>query len=237
MTPEKRASAHASKPVQSRNGSGHKTGGSEIAKKTVSGHTKTDPNVICMPDGECVTTSNALAKLATTSALSAFTLKQYAGCGDELEITDLIPAMKRAGDEAVAGDLSRVERMLANQMLTLDVMFDNLAQRAGKQETFRALEALLRLALKAQSQARVTAETLAVIKNPMPFIKQTNITSGHQQINNVQHAGAGNSQSAPNKLLEESQHGNNLVTGTQTTAGGANQTLEAMGTVHRSKNA
>lgn len=237
MTPEKRAAAHASKTAQSRNESARKTGVGETGKKAVTSSPKTAPNVICMPGGECVTPSNALAKLATTSALSAFTLKQYVGCGDELEITDLLAAMKKAGDDAVAGDLSRVERMLANQMLTLDVLFDNLAQRAGKQETFRGMEVLMRLALKAQSQARATAETLAVIKNPMPFIKQTNIANGHQQINNVQHAGAGNSQSAPNKLLEESQHGNNLVTGAQTTAGRANQALETVGKVNRAQNA
>ena len=237
MTPEKRASAPARNTAQSSSGSARKTAVCETGKMAVTGSPKTDPNVICMPGGECVTPSNALAKLATTSALSAFTLKQYAGCGDELEITDLLAAMKRAGDRAVAGDLRRVERMLANQMLTLDVMFDNLAQRAGKQETFRGIEVLMRLALKAQSQARATAETLAVIKNPMPFIKQTNIANGHQQINNVQHAGAVKSQSGPNKLLEEAQHGNNLVTGTQTTAGRVNQALEAVGTVNRPKDA
>ena len=199
---------------------------------------KSDPNPIREPDGEGVNKSNTLANLATTSTLSAFTLKQYAGCGDELEITDLIAAMKKAGDEAVAGDMSRVERMLANQMLTLDVLFDTLAQRAGKQETLKGMEVLMRLAMKAQSQARTTAETLAVMKNPMPYIKQANIAHGHQQINNVQHAGAGNSQSAPNKLLEsESEHDNRVVTGTPTTAGRANQALEAVATVNRPKNA
>lgn len=202
------------------------------AKKTATSPAKTDPNRIRMPGGEGVTTSTALANLATTSALSAFTLKQYAGCGDELEITDLVDAMKRAGDLAVAGDLSRVERTLVNQMLTLDVLFDNLAQRAGKQETFKGIEVLMRLALKAQSQARATAETLATIKNPMPYIKQTNIANGHQQVINGQHAGAGNSQSAPNKLLE-SQHDDNVVTGAPTTAGSSHSHMEAVGTVHR----
>ena len=193
---------------------------------------KSDPNTIREPDGEGVNKSNTLAKLATTSTLSAFTLKQYAGCGDELEITDLIAAMKKAGDEAVAGDMSRVERMLANQMLTLDVLFDTLAQRAGKQETLKGMEVLMRLAMKAQSQARTTAETLATIKNPMPYIKQTNIANGHQQVINGQHAGAGNSQSAPNKLLE-SQHDDNVVTGAPTTAGSSHSHMEAVGTVHR----
>ena len=206
------------------------------AKKTATSPSKTDPNVIRVPAGDGVTTSNTLAKLATTSALSVFTLKQYAGCGDELDVADLIAAMRKAGDEAVAGDLSRVERMLVNQMLTLDVLFDNLAQRAGKQETFKGIEVLMRLAMKAQSQARATAETLATNKNPMPYIKQTNIANGHQQVINGQHAGAGNSQSAPNKLLE-SQHDDNVVTGAPTTAGRSHSHMEAVGEVYRATDA
>ena len=50
------------------------------------------------------TASQALAKLATTSALSAVTLKSYSGAGDALEVADLLPEMKKAGEEAVAGN-------------------------------------------------------------------------------------------------------------------------------------
>ena len=169
--------------------------------------------------------------------LSAATLKQYSGAGEDLEVSDLAAEMKKAGDEAVAGDMKRVERMLANQLLTLDMLFNNLAQRSGRQDTFRGIEVLMRLALKAQAQARATAETLSVIKNPMPYIKQANIAHGHQQINNGQQAtGAGNSQSEPNKLLE-AQHGNTLDFGAQAAAGRADQTLEAVGAVHRPQDA
>ena len=74
---------------------------------------------------------------------------------------------------------------------------------------------------------------LAIIKNPMPYIKQANIAHGHQQVNNAQQAtSAGNSQSGLNKLLE-AQHGNYLDTGAAATAGRADQTLEAVGAVHR----
>ena len=205
------------------------------AKKTATSPAKTDPNRIRMPGGEGVTTSTALANLATTSALSAFTLKQYAGCGDELEITDLVDAMKRAGDLAVAGVLSRVERTLVNQLLTLDVLFDNLAQRAGKQETFKGIEVLMRLALKAQSQARATAETLATIKNPMPYIKQTNIANGPQQVNNGTPASAGKNQSHPNELLEH-QHGNTLDIGATATAGRADPAMATVEAKHRPTN-
>ena len=193
---------------------------------------KSDPNAFKVVESKD-TTSQTLAKLVTGGVLSAVTLKQFSGAGEDLEVSDLVDEMKKAGDEAVAGDLGRVERMLVNQMLTLDQLFNNLAQRSGRQDTFKGIEVLMRLALKAQAQARATAETLSVIKNPMPYIKQANIAHGHQQVNNgLPATGAGNFQSGQNKLLE-AQHGNTLDIGATATAGRADQALETVGAVHR----
>ena len=180
------------------------------------------------------TTSQAAARLVTDGTTSALTVLAYAGTGDTLEARDLVKAMAQAGDEAVAGNLARTERMLANQLLTLDAMFNNLARRAHSQESFKGIETLTRLALKAQAQARSTAETLGMLKNPMPsFVRQANITTGPQQINNgTQPTHAGNSQSVQNKLLE-AQHGNPLDTGATAAAGRGNQTMEAVGAVNR----
>lgn len=194
---------------------------------------KSDPNAFKVTESKD-TRSQTLAKLVAGGVLSAVTLKQFSGAGEDLEVSDLVGEMKKAGDEAVAGDLGRVERMLANQMLTLDHLFNNLAQRSGRQDTFKGIEVLMRLALKAQAQARATAETLSVIKNPpVAFIKQANIAHGHQQINNGQQAtGAGSFQSGQNKLLE-AKHGNTLDIGATATAGRADQALETVGAVHR----
>ena len=213
-------------------------------KKTIKATSpaKSDPNAFKVVESKD-TRSQTLAKLVAGGVLSAVTLKQFSGAGEDLEVSDLVAEMKKAGDEAVAGDLGRVERMLANQMLTLDHLFNNLAQRSGRQDTFKGIEVLMRLALKAQAQARATAETLSVIKNPMPYIKQANMTTGpqqqaniahgHQQVNNGQQAtGAGSFQSGQNKLLE-AQHGNTLDIGAQAAAGRADQALEAVGAVHR----
>ena len=155
------------------------------------------------------TRSQTLAKLVTGGVLSAATLKQYSGAGEDLDVSDLVAEMKKAGDEAVAGDMKRVERMLTNQLMTLDAIFNNMAQRSHRQDTFKGIEVLMRLALKAQAQARSTAEALAVIKNPMPYIRQANIAHGHQQVNNgtnpeqyaQAHTHAGSFQTEPNKLL------------------------------------
>jgi len=93
----------------------------------------------------------------------------------------------------------------------------------------------MRLALKAQAQARSTAEALALLKNPMPYIKQANIAHGHQQVNNVgESVSAGNFQSEPNKLLE-SDHGKRMDIGEATAPGRTDQKLEALGKIHRPK--
>ena len=199
---------------------------------------KRDPNTFeVVEDGS--TTSQALAKLATTSVLSAVTLKRYSGAGDALEVPDLVIEMRKAGDEVVDGNMGRVERMLANQAMTLDAIFNDMAQRSGRQDTYKGIEVLMRLALKAQAQARSTAEALALLKNPAPYIRQANMTTGPQQVNNTYaggtlersaraQAGAGNSQSEPNKLLE-ADHGQRLDIGAQAAAGRANQKLETVG--------
>ena len=188
------------------------------------------------------TDSQVMAALSTRSALSATTYKAYAGGGDKLEVTDLMGELRKAAEEVAGGNLGRVESMLAHQALTLDAIFNSLAQRSRKQDTFKGIEVLLRLALKAQAQSRSTVEAIALLKNPMPYIKQANMTTGPQQVNNTYagtsaHSGiqssAGNSQSEQSKLLEATDHGQRLDTGAQAQAGRGHQALEAVGAVHR----
>lgn len=159
-------------------------------KPTTKRASASNPQVLHVTREAEQTHSEKLASLVTDGTLTAATLHTYAKAGSELDITDLVEAMRKAGDDAVAGKLDRYERVLANQFLTLDALFNNLAQRSGRQESFKGIETLMRLALKAQAQARATAETLALMKNPMPYIKQANIAHGPQQVNNGPHAGA-----------------------------------------------
>ena len=183
------------------------------------------------------TDSQVLAALTTRSALTATTYKAFAGAGDELEVGDLMRELRKAGEEVSSGDMSRTEKMLAHQALTLDAIFNNMALRSSKQDTFKGIEVLMRLALKAQAQARSTAEALALLKNPQPYIRQANMTTGPQQVNNAYagtpshsgiQSGAGNIQSEQNKLLE-ADHGNYLDTRAPSAASRVNQTVEAMG--------
>lgn len=198
------------------------------------GKPKRDPKVLEVETPANVTHSEKLAELATDGALTAMTLQAYAGGGAELGITELLAAMRKAGDEVVAGDMGRFERVLTHQFLTLDALFNNLAQRSGRQETFKGIEVLMRLALKAQAQARATAETLALMKNPMPYIRQANIANGPQQVNNGQHAGAAKNQTEPNELLEH-QHGNTLDFGATPAPGPTDSTMATVGKQHRAQ--
>ena len=191
-----------------------------------------DPNALRVEVQPDDNKSEKLAALATDGALTAITLQAYSGGGKELGVTELLAAMRKAGDETVAGDMGRFERVLTNQFLTLDALFNNLAQRSGRQDSFKGIEVLMRLALKAQAQARATAETLALIKNPMPYIKQANIAHGPQQINNGTPTSAGKNQSHPNELLEH-QHGNTLDFGAQATAGRADPAMATLEAKHR----
>lgn len=179
------------------------------------------------------TPSQSLARLITHSTGAASTVRQYAQVSDRLDPLDLLVEMRRAGDEAVAGDLNRFERVLANQALTLDVMFNELAQRAGRQGDLKHLEMFMRLALKTQSQTRATIETLALVKNPMPYIRQANIAQGHQQVNNGTAPRAGNRKSVPNKVLEAADE--RLELGATAATGRTDPALEAVGAIHRTQ--
>lgn len=131
-----------------------------------------------------------------------------------------------------------VEKILTQQALTLDAIFNNLALRSSKQEAFKGIEVLMRLALKAQGS---TAEALALLKNPMPYIRQANMTTGPQLVNNTyagafgqgcMTSGVGNFQSEQNKLLE-ADHGQRMDTGAQTAPARVDSDLETVGAVNR----
>lgn len=209
-----------------------------------------NPNVLQVKDGDHgiskeMTKSQILAALTSRSYLTAPALKAYSGYSKDLEVSDMFDEMRKAGDEVISGDLGRVERMLINQVITLDTIFANLAERSTRQEYMKQMETYLRLALKAQAQGRATAETLAMLKNPQPYIKQANIAQGHQQVNNTYASASAHSneastidprykksaeisQSEPNKLLKE-EHGQRLDTRAQGAAGRVNQAVETVG--------
>lgn len=106
--------------------------------------------------------------------------------GDNLGQDELVESLSQAMTDINNGDMKRVENMLLGQAMALQTMFTNLAIRADSQDgRLDNIESLMRMALRAQNQCRMTLETLANIKNPpVVYARQANISQGHQQVNN-----------------------------------------------------
>lgn len=162
-----------------------------------------------------MTPNHIIASMTTRSVNSAFTVKKFAHVEDSVEISDYILELQKAGNEVVDGNLGRLERMLTCQAISLDTIFNRLALKAANSEYMKNYEGFMRLAFKAQAQARSTVEALAMLKHPQPYISQTNIGQvGHNQVNNAYAITSSNTDIpmetvaedldiAPNKLLDK----------------------------------
>ena len=167
--------------------------------------------------------------------------------GKGADINAMIDGLRETSKEVKGGDLQQMEAMLIGQATALQTIFSSLARRASSQEHLRQYETFLGLALKAQAQSRATISALVDLKYPRQatFVKQANISNGHQQVNNgsnpeqyaQSHAGAGDFQTAPNKLLEvnHGQPGIGMDTRAAQTASRANQAVGTVGEVHRAE--
>jgi hypothetical protein len=170
------------------------------------------------------------------------TMRAFDSALAKTSLTAMVGELTRHVNDAKAGNLNRPEAMLLSQAHALDVIFNNLAQRAGANIGKHAelSERYLRMALKAQSQCRTTLEALAEIKAPRSatFIKQANIAE-QQQVNNGNVTNGGTrsahekSLDRSNELLTESSHAT-LDTGGTRSAGGEHSPVETMGKVDRS---
>ena len=177
--------------------------------------------------------TQALARHATTpEALSASVLTLTHKLNHS-QLIEMVDELKQQSAAVHANDMSRAESMLMSQAHTLDGLFAKLASKALAAEQLSVMDPLMRLALKAQNQARATLQTLAELKAPkqIAFVKQANI--GNQvQVNNgavTTRTRARKIRKAPNELLEV-EHGERMdtrATGKAGTADPAMATLEA----------
>ena len=140
--------------------------------------------------------------------------------------------LERSIGEVKQGNLADVEAMLFSQAYALNVMFATLMTRANRQEYMPPTQALMSLAFKAQNQSRATLQALVDLKQPRQptFVRQANISQGHQQVNNL----AEKNQISQNKLLEGEAY--DLDSRPQAKAKGIDSEMEAVGKVHRGKN-
>lgn len=203
-----------------------------------------DPKALPVPVRTLDDAPKAIAMASTRAAINAALVVdafQSNIMGKDVNLGELVAHMDTRCERVHEGDLSAMESMLVGQATALQTMFTHLAKRAASQEYLKQYQAYMTLALKAQAQSRATISALVDLKYPKQaatFVKQANISNGHQQVNNGTatdqhaHASAGDSQSAPNKLLE-GNHGQGLDFGAQAEASANHQRLEAVGAIHR----
>lgn len=130
-------------------------------------------------------TANVLAINALRPAVnSAMLIHTFAG--KEVSLDKLVDGLNASMNRSKAGDLSTLEKMLIGQATALETIFVNLALRAEGQASQRNMEALLLLALRAQSQSRATIAAVVDLKFPrQPMIlQQNNVAHANQQVNN-----------------------------------------------------
>ena len=202
------------------------------------------------PDKQTLKPHDLVLSPTIQSAIGIQAWGKFAG---EVDLAELLKNLRERIKKVQGGNMQPVEAMLFGQAMTLETIFTSLARRAAANDGLKQFQVNLTLALKAQAQCRATLEALAEIKNPRPvaFVKQANISSGHQQVNNGV-SGAASAEAAPvragththagqiagrqNELLGAS-HGIKLDTRTQSTAGGAHLHLEAVAAGYRAVHA
>ena len=172
------------------------------------------------------------------------------GVISDLEIMDLKDNIRNSITLVQEGDLRGLESMLVSQAKSLQVMFVSLARKANVQEYLKQYGTYMNLALKAQSQSRATIQALVELKYPKQVIvtKQANINNGNQQVNNgvAESARAEENQTEPNKLMDieneanqnhaQKQNVKRLDSRTTSTPISSDSSVEAVATVHGSKN-
>jgi hypothetical protein len=147
---------------------------------------------------------------------SAVAIEAWSKFAGTVDMANLLGDLRERVKKVQGGDMQPVEAMLFGQAMTLETIFTSLARRATSQEYLNQFQVYLGMALKAQAQCRATLEALAEIKNPHPvaFVKQANISGGHQQVNNgmqpAQQAGSaqvgGGSESLPAPETETARY-------------------------------
>ena len=143
----------------------------------------------------------------------------------DVKLADSISALSDKITTIQNGDMQPIEAMLIGQAQALQTMFVNLGRQAVTKTGLQQYTAFMNLALKAQAQSRATIQALTELKYPRQatFVKQANISHGHQQVNTATsthataHVRAFENPNSQNELLER-QHNEWLDNGTAATS-------------------
>lgn len=159
------------------------------------------------------------------------------GTVEDFAVGGLIEELADQCAEVSKGNLQRPEALLMAQSTTLDAIFADLTQLAYKNmNNLDVAERFLRLAFRAQSQSRATAETLGNMKNPpMVFARQANMTTGPQQVNNGIALAPAGAPSGRNELFLEQTDATTMDTLTARSTGRGNPNVAALAKLNRAK--
>jgi len=176
------------------------------------------------------TEEQAIARAMMDPALqSAATIQLYASSPVDLDLDAMVDCLEKQNENIGDGSLKRIAETLLAQAHTLDVIANNLFRKASYADVLVKFDSYMKFGLRAQSQCRATMETLASIKNPKAYLKQTNIAH-NQQVNNFPE-----NENAPNELMEKTD-AERLDPGTSQEAVRVDSDLATVEQVHRAKN-
>ena len=195
-------------------------------------------HVVCLEgeDPQIAAARMIIGPHITNASVTAYFAKGQ--CGEMLPIAPLVTALTESAKRVNANNMQEVEATLISQATALNIMFGELSCRAANnmREHIQASEIYFRMALKAQSQCRMTLETLSNIKNPpVIYAKQANIANGPQQVNNGTMplpSHAEENKNPPNKVLEQGNE-SRMDTGTESTTGVGDSAMETVAAGNR----
>jgi hypothetical protein len=156
------------------------------------------PFEIALTDGR--TPSETMAHLQVGSGFRNAFLTSIAGAGvlnnNRPEFHDVFEAVQQRADAAKSGNLEQLSETMAAQVVSLDALFTDLARRSYLTlgDFPEASMKLMGLALKAQSNARATAEALARIHQPREqVVRHVHVHEGGQAVvaEQIHHHGQG----------------------------------------------
>ena len=179
--------------------------------------------------------------LNSASIMSAATSEAFSkSMFPEMDLSELIDDLSNKIEKVQAGDMATMEAMLVGQAHALQTIFTSLARRAASQEQLKNYGIFMSLALKAQSQSRATIQALTELKYPkqVAFVKQANISHGHQQVNNGSNkndAHAKEITNQQNELLEVNDGIKTMDIGATKTSIGTDRKVTAVGIFNRDK--
>lgn len=198
----------------------------EVDRLKVAGETNSPSATVLRPELQGAVTIKGVNRLSDASV--------------DLEL--LVAALADQARAVTSGNMDRPEAMLMTHASTLDAIFNALARRAMLADRLESYEAHMRLALKAQSQARATIETLAEMKSPRQVLiaRQANVSAGPQQINNGPSPSVRRARRSGNRPTEVLETGNGesqrVVTGAARAASRVDPKLATVDAVDRAEN-